>query len=378
MRYVAAQCYAGGMKLGVAQAGFELQGSCELPPAPGFASPLPEANRHLLGNSWQTHVGTAADWPVFNAELLISNPPCSGFSGMTVTAKGFHGASSPINHCMWETMRYAARCFPEIVIMESVQNAFTKGRELMQLLRLELETLTGEAYNLTHVKHNVASLGGGCVRRRYFFVATRAGLNFDVEYPKPDTRGLTLRETIGDLLHVSLGWDGLPDGHDIVHRVNRENQQFADLIDYWREGDSISDAAWNFLNSGNEHLPTSFRKKDEVRLRERGSWYFMQPNRWTWERPGKVIDGGSFTRILHPLLPRTITFREGARIMGFPDDWTLRPIIEHRGGEQWLGKGVTVTAARWIGEAARLTLEGVFDSPGGELIGDRERLIWVK
>src|ERR1035437_767860 len=48
------QGFAGGFTLGAVQAGFRLVGKREHPGAFGVASC--EANRHLLGNDWQTEV----------------------------------------------------------------------------------------------------------------------------------------------------------------------------------------------------------------------------------------------------------------------------------------------------------------------------------
>lgn len=391
MEMIDVQCFAGGLTLGVAQAGFTLVGKREAPPDPGFGTPLLEGNRHLLGDAWYAQTGDSSSWDAKHVPLVISNPPCSGFSNMTGINKDFHGIDSAVNECMWETIRFASRCDPEIVIFESVQGAYSSGRPLMQRLRLELESLTGKDYDLYHVKHNVASLGGGCVRRRYFFVAVRSGLNFDVAYPDPErVKVKTLAESIGDLLDTPLSWDSTPgDGHvTTLSGLNgRRFKRMAELMPYWRGGSSLSDAAWRYLNGvpeeglpGHDCLPEEcgFSANQEKKLREIGSWFFFQPQRWAWDVPGRVIDGGSFARSVHPLLPRTFTYREGARIMGFPDEWSLKPIGEHKGGPAWLGKGVCPTAGKWIGHAARKTLLGRWEAPGGELIGERERLIWVK
>lgn len=376
------QCFAGGMTLGVAQAGFELVGKREMPPEPGFGTPLLEANRHLLGNRWQAQATLPEEWQPYQVPLVISNPPCSGFSGLTAGIKSFHGMDSPINKCMWETVRFAAKCNPDIVIFESVQGAYSKGRPLMLALREELERLTLRGWDLYHVKHNVSTLGGFCTRRRYFWTAVREGLPFDVEYPAVSTPR-TVKDAIGDLVGVPLGWEadpelGRPDGHALGKQGLRDVRKCDFLQPYWGEGETLDKAAWRFLEA-NPSLPTDiFPPRNEEKLRLMGSWYFTQPNKMHWEKPGRVIDGGSFGRFYHPLLHRTISFREGARIMGYPDDWSLLPIKDHRIGDNWLGKGVCPTAGRWIGDAARRALTGETKVQGGELIGERERLIWVK
>lgn len=69
--------FAGGLTLGVVQAGFTLIGKREL--KGGFGVPNCEVNRHLLGDNWQTEIGSWEGWtPVRDAQLLFGNPPCSG------------------------------------------------------------------------------------------------------------------------------------------------------------------------------------------------------------------------------------------------------------------------------------------------------------
>jgi site-specific DNA-cytosine methylase len=67
--------FAGGFTLGMTQAGFELAGKRELPG--GFGVANCEANRHLLGDKWQTQVGHAESWEVIDGvDVVFGNPPC--------------------------------------------------------------------------------------------------------------------------------------------------------------------------------------------------------------------------------------------------------------------------------------------------------------
>jgi hypothetical protein len=96
--------------------------------------------------------------------------------------------------------------------------------------------------------------------------------------------------------------------------------------------------------------------------------------RWREDRPARVITGAALQSVLHPWLPRTLTNREAARIMGFPDAWRLLPL---RGNavQHTHGKGITVQCGKWIGGWVKNALDG---SPGaitGEPDGDREYLI---
>jgi site-specific DNA-cytosine methylase len=105
-------------------------------------------------------------------------------------------------------------------------------------------------------------------------------------------------------------------------------------------------------------------------------WFmgFTTMVRWNPSNPARVITGAALQSVLHPWLPRTITHREAARIMGFPDDWVIYPMRSNGLQSTW-GKGITVQCGRWIATWARRSLDG---SPGelrGSTVKDREYFI---
>lgn len=169
--------FGGGFTLGMVQAGFDLVAKKGREVGFGVLNVL--ANRDLIPGAWEVESGDPDRWLPQDAELVFGNPPCSGFS--TLSPKHFRGTDSKINDCMWELVRYAGRVAPQLVIFESVQQAYTQGRSLMTALRAELEAISGHQYILYHVLHNNASLGGASVRRRYFWVAARMDIKFGVE-----------------------------------------------------------------------------------------------------------------------------------------------------------------------------------------------------
>jgi hypothetical protein len=89
-------------------------------------------------------------------------------------------------------------------------------------------------------------------------------------------------------------------------------------------------------------------------------WYSSDPfstYRWTADRPFGVIVGDSLNRAMHPTAPRPITFREAARLVSLPDNWSLRKLVEANSGAE-LGKAVTSAAGKWIAHWARMSIEG--------------------
>lgn len=363
MKAVDCQGFAGGMTLGIVQSGWQLDGKREN--VGGFGVPLVESNRHLLPGPWETEVGPPETWTPRNVEMVFGNPPCSGFSGLTVLVRSEKwkdkGAKAAINHCMWDLVQYAKKCEPETVVFESVQAAGKRaGRDLMVMLRDEL----GPEWTLTHVFHNARALGGHAMRKRYFFVASKHP--FGVERVRP-LEQKTLMEIIGDLVDVPLGWDSTPDGHYAIQNIHAKRvQEVLDAVDVPPDVGLVRVAKQHIA----EGKP--FPNAEWWAAKRPGPFDVM---RWNGDKPPRVVAGGTPWLALHPTLPRFMTYRELARIIGFPDDWTLRAAEGRQANLNWLGKGVTVANGRWIGTWAKRSLEG---SPGtitGEKIGDREYLV---
>lgn len=367
MRAIDVHGFAGAFTLATKQAGFEIRAKREGPG--GFGVPLVDANRHLIGDL-EIQVSEPREWEAKDAELVFGNPPCSGFSMRSVlihTAAGrvdWRGVDASANECMWDLVRFASRCEPAMVIFESVPGAGRKGRELMLQLRLELERLSGRSFDLFHVFHNAASVGGAAIRSRYFWVAS--SIPFGIEPPEVE-RVVTLRDRISDLEQVPLG---SVEGH--VCQESRRAIRMAKLAEsgMWFEGERSGTAIRRAKEAGYdlgwENEPVS----------ETGETQFA-PMRLRYDYPSPVITGGALWEAFHPALPRFITHREAARIQGFPDDWIAQPAVEASNGARWWGKGVPVESGRWIATWARRALEG---SPGawkGEIVGDRERLLDV-
>lgn len=379
--------FAGGFTLGVVQAGFELVGKREL--KGGFGVANCEANRHLLGHGWWSEASDEREWsvPTGGADLVFGNPPCSGFSVMS--AKHFRGADSPINHCMWAFVGYVARVRPQVAVFESVQMARTRpdGLDLMRRLRAHLEDRTGDRWDLHHVRHNALGLGGAAMRRRYFWVASR--VPFGVE-PPALRRLPTLNDVIGDLENLGTTWlpqpyrapaswwaeprrseHGVVDGMMTV--TNPLTRRMQDLIKSvpWNPGEHIALVARRYYDEMGR-LPESWDFFSEKVIKNDFNMGFTTPVRWRGDDPARVITGGSVLTVLHPRLNRTITHREAARVMGFPDDWRAQPIRDIPGLVMTWGKGITVDCGRWIATWVQRSLDGLPGGLRGNQLGERE------
>jgi DNA (cytosine-5)-methyltransferase 1 len=383
--------FAGGFTLGMVQAGFELVGKCELPG--GFGVKNCEGNRALLGEKWEAHVGEPETaWPTLDADVVFGNPPCSGFSVMS--AATFRGADSKINKCMWQFASYVSRVRPPIAVFESVQPAYRRedGRDLMCRLRAFVEDSTGLRYDLWHVLHNAYSIGGPAQRRRYFWLISR--IPFGIEEPVLRYTP-TLRDIIGDLESLGTTWypqpyrtppsgyarqfissTGAVDG--MMHLQNINTKRIQDLMCGvpWNAGEAIQVVVRRYYEKYGK-LPKSWAPREQKIVRNDFNMGYTTPTRWDETKHARVVTGGALICVVHPYLQRTITHREAARILGFPDDWRIYPIRNVGGLNLTWGKGITVHCGRWIGEWIRRALDGCPGGDAGQQIGDRERLLDV-
>ena len=388
-RAVDCQGYAGGFTLGMVQAGFELVGKREM--KGGFGVANCEVNRHLLGDAWKTEVGPPHQWSVVEADVVFGNPPCSGWSAMS--AKHFRGGASPVLSCTYALVDYASRVMPQVVVFESVQQAFTHkdGLPTMRALRAHLEGKTNEKWDLYHVLHNAYSVGGAAQRKRYFWVASR--IPFGVSYVPP--AGLpVLQDVLGDLTNLSQSWEpqsydsewshpwaaarrssaNQVDGHIAVD--NPLTRRVGDLLAAvdWYPGDHLATVARRHYDTFGR-LPSSWAATEAKHIANDWFMGYTTPIRWKSNEPARVITGGSLYTVVHPTLNRTITHREAARILGFPDDWRLKPLRTSPGLAATHGKGITVDCGRWIGQQIQRALSGCPGEFQGIPLGDHEFVI---
>jgi site-specific DNA-cytosine methylase len=367
------------------QAGFTLVGKREM--KGGFGVANCEHNRHLLGDTWRAEAVVPEAWTTVDADVVFGNPPCSGFSVMS--ARDFRGADSKINHCMWAFADYAARVRPQMAVFESVQNAYTSvdGHALMRALRERLTERTGDVWTLYHIRHNALAVGGAAVRRRYFWLASR--VPFGIE--RPALRRIPrLNDVIGDLENLSSTWQAQPyrmpptwwsvgrrsDGGSVDGHVGLDNpltRRMRDLmagVD-WKPSMAIGEVARAYWTKHGK-LPDSWRATEEKVIKNDFFMGFTTPVRWDGQKSGRVITGGGLHNVVHPRLDRTITHRETARILGFPDDWRILPLRGVSGLNMTWGKGITVDCGHWIGGWIRAALDGAPGSYTGTLIAERE------
>ena len=357
-------CGAGGLSLGLRDAGFEV-----LVGADNDQRAVETHTANIGGLGYRDDLSDPEDflehleaWGIDEVDLLAGGVPCQPFSRAgrskirSLVAAGQRSIDDPRAQ-MWRSfIRVAEALRPRAVLLENVPDlaVWDEGAILVGFcdsLR-ELDYVVDAAILNAH-EHGVPQH-----RSRLFVVGLRPGLEFD--WPQPSSTRPSIRQAIGDLPVVPPAQReeripyarprtrlqqrmrrGVPRGerawiHDHITRdVRQDDAEAFSLLD---EGQTYKD------------LP--------VRLqRYRADIFSDKYKRLEWDGLSRSItahiakDGYWY---IHPDQPRTLSVREAARIQTFPDSFRFAgpPSLRYR----QIGNAVPPLLAEAIGAELHRTL----------------------
>ena len=306
------------------------------------------------------------DWPDLQADFIYGNPRCTGFS--TITAgygDACHGPWSKQTQDIHDLMGYAIGR-ADVIIWESVQQAFSVGRPLLDYLRDEV--CKPNHYRVAHILMNASSFGNAQQRKRYFFVAYRDDRNFNIEPPQ-----------IGMTKPCTADWLW-----DLRERETRAAQLWARGAEY--DGDCYCDLTpdeWAAV----PHLPNGWDLNamgryaiDLLPPKMQRTWRFRTSDmpfsmhgivRTNWLTPFPTIHS-SAARFIHPSHNRPVTLLELSTIMG----WDGRIPVGYQPVAQ-IAKGVVPSAGEWLAKQAMYYLNGAWGDQDWESSYDPHKGEWV-
>ena len=315
----------------------------------------------IMGNNqdaWDDDV-----WEPMEADFLFGNPRCTGFSCLTGKhGPSVHGAWSEPTKDIHQFMHYGIRNNIPVICWESVQQAWSVGRPLLDHIRDTMCIPNG--YRIAHLFINAATFGNAQHRKRYFFVAYKSDKNFNIVPPQVVPQHATVWDKIECLQDLKVEmkkhprqpdhhWHSprseiiqhIPQGYDL-NKIGHKCPEILEKVPYFHD-------LWENRTSD---LPFSLHSL--CRLSKDG---YMP-----------VISGSSH-RYVHPLLDRTLTIRECARLMGWPDDIT--PIGDNPFGQ--IGKGICPEIGVWLAEQVKLYHEDHWKEQDWESSYDDKKGEWV-
>ena len=280
--------FGGGFTVGVRKAGFEVLAQWEECGAGRKTWDL-NAARYFQGIARPL---THREWDVMlAADLVYANPPCAPWSaantklGMTPELR-----SKDPRLAMTERAMLAGQAIsPKVFVLETVARGYTLGRAYYDKWAEQWLEL---GYGVTYYLTDALLLGVPSTRQRFHFIAHRNEVNLPEPYMKtfmPKTCSMAIGDLVDRFGHVT---------HHVPKRIGR---------DYWEAMEKCEQG----------ELLVNHRPRSGFLLR-----------RMVWDAPGYTqvnVD----SHLIHPLRPRFLTWREGLRLCGYPDDFVLHQSEPH-------------------------------------------------
>jgi DNA (cytosine-5)-methyltransferase 1 len=326
-------CGAGGLSLGLKQAGIEVVAGIDLDPACQYPYEQNLKAKFILKDIGDIKGADLQElWPDGKVRLLAGCAPCQPFSSHR------RGADTRGEE-NWDLLSHFARLteetMPELVTMENVprlgkmpvfEDFVAKLKELGY--SVDFGTLYGPEFGLPQE------------RRRLVLVASRIGAIALPVGCKDKTKFKTVKQTIGRLPKLEHGES---DEKDPLHTARTLTP-----INLRRMKASRPGGTWR--DWPEELLAPCHRKAS-------GASFQAFYGRMTWDSPSPTITTQSFNfgtgRFGHPDQNRSLTLREAAMLQGFPRSYRFvkgrqRPSMQAVG--RLIGNAVPPAFGRAVGE----------------------------
>ncbi|MCJ2069324.1 DNA cytosine methyltransferase [Methylobacterium sp. J-030] len=324
-------CGAGGLSLGLRDAGLTIAAGIDLDPACRYPF------EHNIGASFHgrdimevSATEVSAMFGEAPIRVLAGCAPCQPFSGYTTKRRESDGRW----RLLLEFLRFVELVRPEIITLENVPRL-----TLLPLWGEFVRALEALGYHVVWKVVDAADFGVPQNRRRVVLLASRLGT---IEMPKgTEQQHRTVRDEVFDRPPVEAGEC---DRQDRLHRargltaINLERIRIAEPHGTWR--------CW----------PEHMRVKCHTELT--GRTYPSVYGRMAWDKPSPTITtqfyGFGNGRFGHPEQDRALTLREGAMLQSFPANFQFvppgKPIVARTVG-RLIGNAVPPALGRAVGKA---------------------------
>lgn len=245
--------------------------------------------------------------------MIIGGPPCQGFS-----LKGKNlGLNDPRNFLFNDYVEIVNRLKPQIFVIENVKNLL--GSENGFFIKQIYEKFETIGYTLNHGVLNAYDFGVPQTRERAIIIGTLDSRGIQVP-KKNSTKKTTVRDAISDLCYLNSG-----EGRDCAEYLLPAQSEYQKKLRY-NSYKLYNHRATNHSKLALEKLAMIPPEGDKSSLPKELHGKQIFNSTWArlmWDKPSPTIDTRFDTpsngRNSHPILNRSITPREAARIQSFPD-----------------------------------------------------------
>lgn len=379
---------AGGLSLGLEQAGYEIAAAVEYDP---IHAAVHEFNFSCgktfcvdASKIYGSTIREQSDIGDREIHLVAGGPPCQGISMI-----GRRVIDDPRNTLLKEFVRVVLELKPRYFLMENVAGLMVgKHRQLLDEVVEEFEA-SGEYDVVTPVKVlQAADFGTPQSRRRMILLGARKGVKLPI-YPEATYTPRTIKGILPTNPRLPLGpsvldaLGDLPDVDDfdeLLHDDRVRPVQYGTPSSYagplrgtTKDRSDFSHPRPRLADELTSSARTVHTKKSIDRFKNAVPGTTEPVSRFLRLHPegicntlraGTASDRGAYTapRPIHPEDPRVLTVREAARLHGYPD-WFRFHVTKWNGFRQ-IGNSVPALLGRAVG-AAILEADGVKPTKGG-------------
>lgn len=332
---VDAFCGAGGLSLGLRQAGFVVVGAFDKDAAAVSTARHNSSHPVLLADATTLRGDQLAPgYDPGSVDLVAGGPPCQGFSEQNKQRSPDDARSQLV----FEFARLVNELRPRAFLTENVKGLSTKRNTALHAALLE----RFHAYAVESFVCNSIDYGVAQARERSFLVGFLRSLKVTFRGPlfAPNHR------TIADAFR-GLPEPCLPEAGPYVanHTARALGPKSAERAKHIPPG-----GGWRDLPP---ELMMDAHRRQLARGVPPGKGWTDVYGRLEWNKPAPTLTTGfadpTKGRYLHPSRDRTITPREAARLQGFPDDYVFMGARTQQARQ--IGNAVPVPLARAWGKA---------------------------
>ena len=356
-RPVAIDLFAGcgGLSLGFEQAGFDIVAAVEIDPIHAavheYNFPYSKTICADIKNVTGADIRKLANLGDRDVDVVFGGAPCQGFSMI-----GKRALDDPRNKLIGHYLRIVSDIRPKYCVLENVKG-LTVGNHV-KFLRELIDALKEIRYNvlLPYRVLNAADYGVPQNRQRLFLIAAREGQELPA-YPDASGVKTTIRDAIEDLPNADA-YSGLLEDDSVAASWTTTRPYAKKLRGLMEDADDFGYPRVFARDRLTASMRTVHTELSQQRFLEAPQGETEPHSRffklaWTGQsntlRAGTDSARGGFTspRPIHPVLPRVITVREGARIHSYPDWFRFHKTKWH--GFREIGNSVPPLLARAVG-----------------------------
>ena len=324
---------AGGMDVGVLQAGFDIKACVEIDKncCATLRENIKRKKRNTLvyeGDIRELSPGTILEEIELQAgqvDLLFGGPPCQAFSqiGKQKSLEDERGL------LLYQMIRYAEAIQPRAIMMEQVKGLLT-AKDLSGKSGGVFESFVAQLEEMDYVpKWRVmlaAQYGVPQLRERVFIVATKKPNGF--KFPEPTHDKPERCDSLFALLPYTTVGEAIKGIRNPVRKG--ETSEIPDDSHYDVTPARDRERIHGVPEGKNLSSQTQLPKEQICGLTKKDTTKFLRLDR---NKPSNTLRGGEI--FYHPTEDRYLTPREYMRIHGYPDDYVLRGPIRGRTGTRF-------------------------------------------